>query len=63
MKVGVFGGGQLGRMMALAGYPFNLRFSFYDAAVEIALLVYPPARRKKIAQQLLIKALPIMAPF
>ncbi|MEN9430048.1 MAG: hypothetical protein RJA86_907 [Pseudomonadota bacterium] len=34
MKVGVFGGGQLGRMMALAGYPFNLRFSFYDAAVD-----------------------------
>lgn len=32
MKIGVFGGGQLGRMMALAGYPFNLRFSFYDAA-------------------------------
>lgn len=31
MRVGVFGGGQLGRMMALAGYPFNLRFSFYDA--------------------------------
>ena len=32
MRVGVFGGGQLGRMMALAGYPFNLRFSFYDAS-------------------------------
>lgn len=34
MKIGVFGGGQLGRMMALAGYPFNLRFSFYDAAAD-----------------------------
>lgn len=31
MKIGIFGGGQLGRMMALASYPFNLRFSFYDA--------------------------------
>lgn len=31
MKIGIFGGGQLGRMMALAGYPFDLRFSFYDA--------------------------------
>ncbi len=31
MKVGIFGGGQLGRMMALAGYPLNLRFSFFDA--------------------------------
>lgn len=34
MKIGIFGGGQLGRMMALAGYPFNLRFSFYDANHE-----------------------------
>ncbi|HQV21688.1 MAG: 5-(carboxyamino)imidazole ribonucleotide synthase [Moraxellaceae bacterium] len=32
MKIGIFGGGQLGRMMALAGYPFNLRFSFYESA-------------------------------
>ena len=34
MKIGIFGGGQLGRMMALAGYPFNLRFSFYEAAQD-----------------------------
>lgn len=34
MKIGIFGGGQLGRMMALASYPFNLRFSFYDAAKD-----------------------------
>jgi 5-(carboxyamino)imidazole ribonucleotide synthase len=34
MRIGIFGGGQLGRMMALAGYPFNLRFSFYDAAQD-----------------------------
>jgi 5-(carboxyamino)imidazole ribonucleotide synthase len=34
MRIGVLGGGQLGRMMALAGYPFNLRFSFYDAATD-----------------------------
>ncbi|PTQ89968.1 5-(carboxyamino)imidazole ribonucleotide synthase [Agitococcus lubricus] len=34
MKIGILGGGQLGRMMALAGYPFNLRFSFYDAAKD-----------------------------
>ena len=32
MKIGIFGGGQLGRMMALAAYPFNLSFSFYESA-------------------------------
>lgn len=30
MKIGVLGGGQLGRMMALAGYPLGLEFVFYD---------------------------------
>ena len=28
--VGVLGAGQLGRMLALAGYPLGLRFAFYD---------------------------------
>jgi 5-(carboxyamino)imidazole ribonucleotide synthase len=30
MRVGVLGGGQLGRMLALAGYPLGLRFRFLD---------------------------------
>ncbi|HVZ94912.1 MAG TPA: 5-(carboxyamino)imidazole ribonucleotide synthase [Phycisphaerales bacterium] len=30
MKVGVLGGGQLGRMLALAGYPLEMRFRFLD---------------------------------
>ncbi len=30
MKVGVLGAGQLGRMLALAGYPLGLRFRFLD---------------------------------
>jgi 5-(carboxyamino)imidazole ribonucleotide synthase len=34
MKVGVLGGGQLGRMLALAGYPLGLRFRFLDPAPE-----------------------------
>jgi 5-(carboxyamino)imidazole ribonucleotide synthase len=29
-RVGVLGGGQLGRMLALAGYPLGLRFRFFD---------------------------------
>jgi 5-(carboxyamino)imidazole ribonucleotide synthase len=31
--IGVVGGGQLGRMLALAGYPLGLRFRFLDPAV------------------------------
>lgn len=30
MRVGILGGGQLGRMLALAGYPLGLRFRFFD---------------------------------
>ncbi|MGH9451705.1 MAG: 5-(carboxyamino)imidazole ribonucleotide synthase [Terriglobia bacterium] len=30
MKIGVLGGGQLGQMMALAGYPLGLRLRFLD---------------------------------
>jgi 5-(carboxyamino)imidazole ribonucleotide synthase len=29
--IGVIGGGQLGRMLALAGYPLGLRFKFFDS--------------------------------
>ena len=32
--IGVLGGGQLGRMLALAGVPLGLRFRFYDPAPE-----------------------------
>jgi 5-(carboxyamino)imidazole ribonucleotide synthase len=31
LRVGVLGGGQLGRMLALAGYPLGLRFRFFDS--------------------------------
>lgn len=34
MKIGILGGGQLGRMLALAGYPLGLRFRFLDPAPE-----------------------------
>ena len=30
MKIGILGGGQLGQMLALAGYPLGLRFVFLD---------------------------------
>lgn len=34
MRVGVLGAGQLGRMLALAGYPLGLRFTFLDPAPD-----------------------------
>jgi 5-(carboxyamino)imidazole ribonucleotide synthase len=39
MTVGIVGAGQLGRMLALAGYPLGIDFLFLDPAVE------PPAAR------------------
>ena len=34
MKIGVIGGGQLGRMLALAGTPLGMGFSFLDPATD-----------------------------
>ncbi|MCX7992826.1 MAG: ATP-grasp domain-containing protein, partial [Fimbriimonadales bacterium] len=34
MRVGVLGGGQLGRMLALAGYPLGIRTELYDPAPD-----------------------------
>ncbi len=34
MMIGLLGGGQLGRMLALAGYPFGLRFRTLDLSSE-----------------------------
>ena len=34
MKIGIIGAGQLGRMLALAGYPLGLRFVFVDKTSE-----------------------------
>ena len=34
MKIGVIGGGQLGRMLALAGTPLGMDFAFLDPAPD-----------------------------
>jgi 5-(carboxyamino)imidazole ribonucleotide synthase len=34
MRIGVLGGGQLGRMLALAGYPLDLEFLFLDRSAS-----------------------------
>src|SRR3984957_18698779 len=45
MTVGILGAGQLGRMLALAGYPLGLDFLFLDPAKN------PPASRVAPALQ------------
>ena len=34
MRIGIIGAGQLGQMLALAGYPFALRFLFLDSSAD-----------------------------
>ena len=34
MTIGILGGGQLGRMLALAGYPLGLQFKVFDPSSE-----------------------------
>jgi 5-(carboxyamino)imidazole ribonucleotide synthase len=34
MRIGIIGAGQLGQMLALAGYPFALRFLFLDTSAD-----------------------------
>ena len=34
MNIGILGGGQLGRMLALAGYPLGLQFKIFDASPD-----------------------------
>ena len=34
MKIGIIGGGQLGRMLALAGHPLGMQFVFLDPAPD-----------------------------
>ena len=34
MRIGIIGAGQLGRMLALAGYPLALQFRFLDSSAD-----------------------------
>jgi hypothetical protein len=34
MRIGIIGAGQLGRMLALAGYPLALQFRFLDSTAD-----------------------------
>ena len=47
MTVGIVGAGQLGRMMALAGYPLGLDFLFLDPAEEPPAAALAPVLRSE----------------
>ncbi|MFL6549863.1 MAG: 5-(carboxyamino)imidazole ribonucleotide synthase [Povalibacter sp.] len=60
MKIGIIGAGQLGRMLALAGYPLGLRFVFLDQSLDapgaqVGSIVTgafdDPAKLAKLAEQ------------
>ena len=58
MKVGVLGGGQLGRMLGLAGVPMGLEFVFFDAnpnacSQEVGTLVTGDLTNESALQQFL----------
>jgi len=61
MKIGIIGAGQLGRMLALAGYPLGLRFVFLDQSLDapgaqVGSIVTgafdDPAKHKRVTQAL-----------
>jgi 5-(carboxyamino)imidazole ribonucleotide synthase len=56
MKIGILGGGQLGRMLALAGYPLGLHFRLLDSspdacAGQVAELMTGNLRDEALLQQ------------
>ncbi len=60
MKIGVLGAGQLGRMLALAGYPLGARFTFLDRSPDAPAAQFgemvtggfdDPAKIAAVAQQ------------
>ena len=42
-RVGIIGAGQLGRMMAIAGYPLGIDFLFVDS--DFSLLLHRPGKQ------------------
>src|SRR5262245_51877706 len=61
MRIGVLGGGQLGRMLALAGHPLGLRFVYLDPSPEapmapVAEAIVAPYDDPKAAEEMARRA-------
>lgn len=57
MSVGIIGGGQLGRMLALAGYPLGLDFLFLDARADVPAAALAPILVGKFTDHKLLRTL------
>ncbi|MBM4217625.1 MAG: 5-(carboxyamino)imidazole ribonucleotide synthase [Gammaproteobacteria bacterium] len=57
MTIGIVGGGQLGRMMALAGYPLGLNFLFLDRSADTPAAQIAPTLVGDFTDQKLLREL------
>lgn len=57
MRIGVLGGGQLARMMALAGIPLGCRFSFLDPAADACAGMLGPVSQAEFSDVEAVKIL------
>jgi len=57
MTVGIVGGGQLGRMLALAGYPLGLDFLFLDRTTDTPAGQLAPSLTGEFTDRTLLRAL------
>ena len=58
MRIGVIGAGQLGRMLALAGYPLGLRFVFLDTSAGRSGAQVAPHRHRRVRRPRALAQLP-----
>ena len=57
MKVGIIGAGQLGRMLALAGFPLGLRFQFVDRSTDASAAQVAPILVGELTDSVLLTKL------
>jgi 5-(carboxyamino)imidazole ribonucleotide synthase len=57
MIVGIVGAGQLGRMLALAGYPLGLQFLFLDRSAEVPAASLAPVLVGELGDRALLRQL------
>lgn len=55
MRIGILGGGQLGKMLALSGYPLGLSFHFYDPDVNCCAGEMAPTMHASFSDQVALK--------
>lgn len=51
MRIGILGGGQLGKMLALSGYPLGLSFSFFDPDINCCSCELAPTMHASFTAQ------------